>query len=121
MYTLSQDDIFINEEVKNKIISNPEAYQENLNILQTLEENPSVNPLMNYVYQIINNYDKLMIALGIIDQKEEFTINAYYFFISKIEYYEASGLQEAVAKEKAREDLLDVFNGYEKNFEFDIQ
>lgn len=111
---LSENEIYITQEVKEKVISNPEVYQENLLILQKLEENPSLNPSMNYVKEIINDYQQLLLLLSFVDRKEEFIINSYYYFLSREEFYQATDLQESVAKEKAREDLIDVFKGYEQ-------
>jgi hypothetical protein len=111
---LTQNEISFTEEVRVKIQSNPEFYKENLTILGALEENPSLNPMMHYVKESLEAFQYILLMLSIVDKKEEFTVNAYYYLLDRTDFYRASGLQEPSAKEKAKEDLLEILKAYEQ-------
>lgn len=108
MMMLTKEEFYVTEEIEKQVKANKFAYAENMEMVGF----PENNPLINWVYESLKNYEMLLLMLNIADYKNEFVINAYYFILNQTEYYEADDLAYPNATELARQDLLEIFEVY---------
>lgn len=105
---ITQEDFFITQKVQFEIENNPELYQLNLSLFKDL----STNPLLNWIYITLDQYDHLCRMISIQERKQEFAVNSYYHLLHLITNYELTGLNSGSSLELAQNDIKDLFENY---------
>ncbi|MGZ9736618.1 hypothetical protein [Flavobacterium sp. GNP002] len=77
-----------------------------------LDEEYHLNSDLQFVALNLMNYENLILMLDILGEKNEFVINCVYYYMSQLMYYQGTGLDEYIALEYVREDVLNLFESY---------
>lgn len=105
---LTQEQLFINEDIKAFINAEPELYQFNINLIQD-EGTPSV---LHYCYYHLENYPNLMGQLAFQEYRKEFAVNASIFYGHTVQAFIADGEDATRASELAREEVRLLYAAY---------
>lgn len=109
MNLLTDTEFYISLDIKEEIMNNFEDYQFTLKFIP---ENTEFIPLLHFSYHSIERYKNLEIKLQIQQQKEEFSVNSYFFLVEQIEFYKESEIQIGICRELAFNDLLNIYESY---------
>lgn len=108
-YLLSNEEFYINKTIEEKVNSYKESYN---NLLEIMIENITSVPLLNYTFYTIENYPNLHRKLLFQSSKEEFSINAYYYLLERISYYDDNITATSITTELAYEDINGLYENY---------
>ena len=105
---LTQEELFINEDVESFINAEPELYQFNLGLIQD-EGTPSV---LHFCYYHLEHYPNLMGQLSFQEYRKEFAINASIFYGNTVRDFIKNGELPTRANELAREEVRLLYIAY---------
>ncbi len=105
---LTTEEFYITEQVKNEILEDKERYQALIEFMCTVVENHHIK----FIKEEISKLENLHLMICLSEDKEEFYMNAYYYLINQISFYEDHDWALANATELARKDLLEIFEKY---------
>jgi len=107
---LTQEELYINEEVSAFIRKEPELYQFNLSLLRE-DQTP---PILHFCYHHLENYPNLMGQLAYQEYREYFAVNASIFYGFTTSAFVANGETNTRAGELAREEVKMLYSAYDE-------
>lgn len=105
---LTQEELFINENVEGFINAEPELYQFNLGLIQN-EGTPAV---LHFCYYHLENYPNLAGQLDFQEYRAEFAVNTSIFYGHTITAFIEDGIEATRANELAREEVKLLYTAY---------
>lgn len=112
---LTTEEFYITEEVKREVEKDREKYQCLIELLCQRVENHHII----FIREEISKLENLHLMICLSEEKENFYMNAYYYLINQITFYEQHDLALPNATELANKDLIEIFEKYnEKRLTF---
>lgn len=105
---LTQEELYINEEVEAFIKKEPELYQLNLSLLRD-DGTPAV---LHFCYHHLEEYPNLLGQLAYQEYREYFAVNASIFYGFTTSNFVSDGETPTRANELAREEVKMLFRAY---------
>jgi hypothetical protein len=105
---LTTEEFYITEEVKDEILQDKERYHALIELMCTVVENHHII----FIKEEISKRENLHLMICLSEDKENFYMNAYYYLINQITFYEQNDLALPNATELANKDLIEIFEQY---------